>query len=273
MVDFFASLEKMGDLSGKNTLPGFLSTHPLTKERIQNVKGMIIPSDDRLLKKRPDYLNRIDNIVYGDDPRQGYVEDNSFYHPQMHFYFTFPSNWKAQNTPTQVTLSSNDGNAALILQAEKSAENLASYSERKASSIDGRTLITERDFTANSLSGYVRLYDIAQANKAKLRLQLSVIRKAPYIYTFSALSTAADFTNYDPAFQKIVRSFNELHDPGHLNRQPLRLKFFKADGTETLESIFRDENVKKDFRPQLAILNGLELNSLPEKNQLVKIIR
>jgi predicted Zn-dependent protease len=37
MVGFFASLQKLGDLSKGASLPGFLSTHPLNRERIQNV--------------------------------------------------------------------------------------------------------------------------------------------------------------------------------------------------------------------------------------------
>ena len=42
MVDFFTSLQKMGDLSGKGSaLPGFLLTHPLTSERIRNVGGHV----------------------------------------------------------------------------------------------------------------------------------------------------------------------------------------------------------------------------------------
>ena len=83
MVDFFSSLQKMGDLSGGHALPGFLSTHPLTRERIENTQAMIIDTDNRLNIRQNDYFDRINNMVYGEDPRQGFTEGNTFYHPQM----------------------------------------------------------------------------------------------------------------------------------------------------------------------------------------------
>ena len=42
MISFFSSLEKQGDLSGGHALPGFLSTHPLTAERIR--LPLVIPA-------------------------------------------------------------------------------------------------------------------------------------------------------------------------------------------------------------------------------------
>ncbi len=105
MVDFFTSLQKMGDLSGKgSSLPGFLSTHPLTSERIRNVGGLLLASDPKLLRRDAAYGRRIDGLVYGDDPRQGFVEGRGFFHPGLRFQCSFPEGWKVQNTPARVTV-------------------------------------------------------------------------------------------------------------------------------------------------------------------------
>ena len=63
MVDFFASLQKMGDLSGGQSLPGFLSTHPLTTNRIKEVEEMQQAGDKRLRVAQADYMNRINNLI------------------------------------------------------------------------------------------------------------------------------------------------------------------------------------------------------------------
>lgn len=68
MVNFFASLQGLGDLSKGASLPGFLSTHPLTKERIQNVDRLLQESDRQLIVRKQSYLENTNNIVYGDDP-------------------------------------------------------------------------------------------------------------------------------------------------------------------------------------------------------------
>jgi len=63
------------------------------------------------------------------------VEAGRFYHPEMAFTFAIPNGWKVVNTPTQVMLSSPDEKAALVLQAEKTADALPGYVRKKAGQI------------------------------------------------------------------------------------------------------------------------------------------
>ena len=106
-----------------------------------------------------------------------------------------------------------------------------------------------------------------------MRIRLSFLRKNDYIYTFSSLSTVLNFKSYDPTFEGVVRSFKDLRDPRYLNRQPLRLKLVRADGSQTLEYIFRQAGMKKEGWPQAAILNGMEPAGTPAKNQWVKTVK
>jgi predicted Zn-dependent protease len=274
MVSFFTALEKYGDLSGGgHSLPGFLSTHPLTGERIKNVQAMITPSDAGIPKKREPYMQQIEDVVYGNDPRQGYVEANTFYHPEMRFAFNVPAGWKLQNTPTQVTIAPENGNAAVVLQAEKSAEDLAAFAQKKAASITGRQFLNDQNLTVNGMAAYHQLYNIVQQNKDTLKLRLTCLRKGETVFYFSALSKAADFGSNDATFRAIVSSFTELRDPNRLNRQPQRIKILKADGRESLKDIFTANGVKKELWPTLAVANGTDVNGIPEKNQLVKLVK
>jgi len=273
MISFFSSLQRLGDLSGKHSLPGFLSTHPLTSERIQNVKLMVTENDKLLPVKNESYLQQVDHIVYGDDPRQGYVEGNVFYYPQLRFYFSFPQDWQLQNTPAQVVLASKDENAVLVLQAEKTEEGLADYAQKKATTIEGRQFLDEKNFLINGLSSFHQLYNVVQEEKETLRIRLSFIKKGSYIFSFSALATALQFGKYDSDFLNIISSFNELKDKAHLDRQPQHLLILKANGKQRLQEILEKAGMKKDLWPTAAILNGMELNDIPERNQLIKIIQ
>ena len=273
MVDFFASLQRMGDLSEGASLPGFLSTHPLTKERIQNVKGLLTVNDQSLLVRDQPYLSQIDNIVFGEDPQQGFVEKGIFYHPQLRFFFSFPQEWQLQNTPSQVVMSSKDGDAAVVLQAEKSSENLSGYAQKKATSIKETQFIGEESLTINSLAAHQVLLDVSQEDKEDLRIRLTCIKKEDYIFSFIALSTFFDFRKFEPSFQSIVQSFDELRDKARLNRQPKRLKIIQANGRENLRQIFEKAGMEKELWPKIAILNGMQLDQIPKPNQPVKIIK
>ena len=273
MVDFFASLQRLGDLSKGASLPGFLSTHPLNQERIQNAKGMLTADDQSLLVRDHSYLSQIDNIVFGDDPRQGFVEKSTFYHPQLRFFFSIPEEWELRNTPSQVVMSSKDGNAAVVLQAEKSSESPADYAQKKATSIQERQFIGEESLTVNSLPAHQILLDIAQEEKEDLRIGLTCIKKGDYIFSFTTLSTLFDYRKFEPSFQSIIQSFDELRDEVRLNRKPKRLKLIRASGKESLRQIFEKAGMEKEQWPKTAILNGMQIDENPKPNQLVKIIK
>ncbi|UCE40954.1 MAG: M48 family metalloprotease [Candidatus Aminicenantes bacterium] len=273
MVVFFASLEKMGDLSGGQSLPGFLSTHPLTNERILNTKDMLLESDRQLKIETNGYLAAVNNMVYGQDPRQGYVEKNAFYHPQLRFFFSFPGDWQVQNMPSQVTLATKDGNAGIILQAEKTSENLKDYANKVAAKIENGEFIDERSFRINGLTSYHQVYDITQESGGKIRTRLSYIKKGGFIYTFIALSAQDDFSRYDRQFQSVVGSFQELRETRYLNRKPQRIQLIKANGRDSLQTIFQKSGIAKDLWPKFAIMNSGELDFIPKSGQTVKLVR
>ena len=273
MANFFATLQRLGDMSGGSYLPGFLSTHPLNSDRIKNVSAMLTEADKSLAVRREPYIQTIDNIVYGDDPRQGYVEANVFYQPELRFALTYPQGWKIQNTPSQVTLASADGQAAFVLEAEKTGEGLETYAERKSAEIKERELLGDSSLTVNGLRGYERLYKIPRPDKDPLRVRLSFIRKGDHVYTLGALSAAGSFDGYDGSFRGIVRSFRDVRDAAHLNRSPRRLKMLRAPGGRSLQALFEEAGMAKDAWPKAALMNEMQVTDKPSAGQWIKIIR
>lgn len=273
VVPFFEALEKMGDLSGGQSLPGFLSTHPLTSERIQNVRAMLQPDDEKLTKNAEAYLRKIENVVYGEDPRQGFTEGGTFYHPLLRFQFAFPQNWKLQNTPARVVIVSQDGNGAILLQAEKTAESLKDYAQKRAAEIQGGNFQGDNTRTVNGLSCYEQSFTITQSEQESLALRRSYIRKGDTIYVFSALCPATRFSGFENQFTNVVTSFQELTNPAYLQRAPKRLSLVRADGSQTIQDIFKKEGMESKLWPIFAVMNGLEPQAVPEKGRLIKVVR
>lgn len=274
MIPFFHSLEELGDLSGgRQSLPGFLSTHPLTSERIQNTKAMLLESDNNLTIDRNLYLQRIDGTVFGEDPRQGFVEGDAFYHPEMRFFFKFPQEWNLQNTPSQVVIASKDGDAGIILQAEQSSDTPRDYGKKQIDQLKEARLGENRSLTINGFQVYQQFVDITQENSESIRMLVSFIKYGSFIYTFVALSTVTNFDKFNPDFNHIVGSFQRLTNRTHLNRQPVRIKLVKADGRQTLQEILQRAGMEKDLWPKFAVFNNLKLDQTPSKNKLIKIVK
>ncbi len=275
MAVTFAALEKLGDLSGGRSLPGFLSTHPLSSERVQNVQAMLRPEDQTLARKPEAYLLTVENIVYGDDPRQGYVEGSAFYHPVLRFEFAVPSGWKVDNTPAQVTLVSSDQNGGLILQGDKTADSPEEFGRKQAVEISnsGGQLRGENRTTINGLACFQQAYTITQENQAQIRMVRSYVKKGDWIYIFSAISSEQGFQKYEPDFRRIVGSFRELTNPKFINRTPRRLDLVKANGSDSLQQIFKKAGMPEAVEAQFAIMNGSDLKAVPTAGKLIKVVK
>ena len=84
---------------------------------------------------RENYLREIDGLIFGDDPRQGYVEENVFYHPNLKFQFPVPVKWKLNNKPSQVQMVSEGQDAVISLSVtsgSSSKEAARELSPRRA---------------------------------------------------------------------------------------------------------------------------------------------
>jgi predicted Zn-dependent protease len=275
MAVTFKALEKMGDLSGGRSMPGFLSTHPLTPDRIAHVQSLLQPGDAALARRPDAYLKTVENIVYGEDPRQGYVENGMFYHPGLRFQFAVPAGWAVENMPSRVTLVAADKNGGVILQGAKSAETAEEYLKKQAAPIagSGGKLLSENRSTVNGLACFEQSYSVPQENADAVQMKLSCLKKGDWVFAFQALSPATGYARYEPDFQRIVASFKDLTDAAKIDRAPRRLALVKANGSDSLQAIFKKAGSAEKEWPQLAILNGLELTAVPAAGRLVKTVK
>jgi len=120
MANFFNTIHRLGESSGGGEIPNFLSTHPNPLNRYENVNNLASrwQSDldaNQLKINRDKYLSLIENMVYGEDPRQGFVEGNIFYHPNLKFQFNFPEGWELENLASQVNMQDKAGDALVML--------------------------------------------------------------------------------------------------------------------------------------------------------------
>jgi len=272
MMSFFTSLQKMTADSGGHKLPNFLSTHPLTENRIKKVEEQIFGADDELSLNRDKYMARIDGLVFGTDPRQGFVEDKTFYHPDLAFSFSIPEGWEVQNTPQQVYLSAAGGGAALVLQVTESNQELAEHLKAKTDSLNQPVYLGEKQASINNLPSLQQYYQVSQENN-KLDLEITAIRKDRMIYTFFAVVAEGTFQQHEESIHLAVKSFKPLRDQSKLQRSPLLLKTTKATGQKQMQVIFQENSVPKGLWTNLAVINGRDANEVPAKGTWIKLIR
>jgi predicted Zn-dependent protease len=273
MLRFFTALENMVTDAGGQSIPTFLSTHPMTSDRIAKVKALVSSQDVRLAVKKEPYLNKVDGMIYGENPRQGFSENGVFYHPELAFKFAIPNGWAIENTPKQVVVGEKEGKAALVLQAESSAQDLDAYLQTKAKEFGQAEWLRQSGDTVNGFQSRHAYFRVPQEQSEPLAVRLTCIRKDKMVYSFIALCAFSAANVYQPALERAILSFQQLNDPVYLNRQPSHLALVRADGTRTLQGIFNSAGVDRKNWKQLGVFNAISLESVPDPRQLIKLVK
>jgi len=129
MVEVFSVLDRVGQASGQGRLPAWLSTHPAPEDRAQRIQAAI-PAQGLAATRVEErgYLRRVDGMVFGDNPREGFFEGATFFHPDLRFRLEFPRGWRTQNQKQAVGAMSPQEDAVVVLtlvprtRAEQAAE-------------------------------------------------------------------------------------------------------------------------------------------------------
>ncbi len=286
MANFFHTLNRLTTSSDGEQIPTFLSTHPNPLDRNKRVhvlatKEQAKQNTSNLQVNRDKYLRMIDGMVYGEDPRQGYVQNNRFYHPELKFQFPIPSGWKHQNSPAQFQMASPDGKGALVftLAKEKTlqAAKQAFITENKL------TLIESNDMTIELFPATSVLADLnpqqQQGQQGGTTQQQPGIRVISYfinydgkIYQYYGVAQQPDFPKYSGTFNNTIKQFRKLSDPQYINVKPDVISIKTVPRNGTLSSVLTSLNAPKDKHQELSILNGMELTAQVKAGMLIKTI-
>jgi predicted Zn-dependent protease len=261
VIAFFQTLSRIQEKEGQG-MPGFLSTHPNPGDRSQRIRELTAalprekrpPADSR-------YLNAIETLVIGEDPRQGFVESNVFYHPDLRFRFPVPRGFKVINQPTQVVMVEEQNRAILgfTSSGEKSIES-ATNKFLNQPGLPGLRVLERGPMRSSGFPAFAAVADAQMKNGQVVRVMVYFVEYRGAVFQFVGYAAPQIFANFRNLFLQTMQGFSEVQDSRILNRQPVRL---------ALEPVrrpapFRDlipRNLPAPLTPQdVAILNQVELN-------------
>ena len=281
MAEFFNVLDKMQMESDHAGVPTFMSTHPDPGDRYVTVNKTADQWQDSVklanyTVNSDSYLQMIDGLVYGEDPRQGYVEGNTFYHPEMKFSYPIPSGWTLVNSPMQVQMVSADQKALMLFSlaqektpqeaAQKTIENLKlEVTNSRNTSVNGlQAVVVDSKQTSQ---------DQQTGQTQTIRVTSSFIEYNGAVYVFHGVSSDADFNANTQNFEHTMGNFNKLTDASKINVKPKTIEIKKVQRSGTLADAFSYYGVQQAAMKNLALLNNMELADKVTPGKLIKIIR
>lgn len=268
-------LKRIGERSG-SSLPTFLSTHPDPGNREVRTRELaeasISGTGANLVVRTNEYRNRIDGIVYGDDPRQGYFENDRFYHPELKIQLIFPSGWQTQNTPSAV-FAQNEQLAAVMRMTMGSSTNRSLTPSEYVDSLRARGEIVSasgrseqfRDFPA--WTGTV----VIQTQEGQANVVAGFVRIAPGQFLELIGQSRGGAAN--DAIMSSIRSVAALTDQDKLNVTPDRVVVKRAPRTGAFSELWAQMGSMAIGVEEGAILNGIRASTTIQSGTPIKTVQ
>ena len=274
MANFFHTLDQMTPSEDKGGLPGWFSTHPNPADRVDAVRADAAEWQAKLGSQnwkvnRDIYLQKINGLVFGDDPRQGYVENNVFYHPDLTFEFPTPTGWNVINTPTQVQMANENQDAIILFQIAEG--NTPSDAANKFVTDSKASVVSSDGTTVNGFSAHKVISDIS-SDQGQLRILSYFIKKGNNVFVFHGFTTQASFGQHQQTFQNTMVGFRNLTEQSKINVKPDKVVVKKVSTPTTLEQALKSFGVADDKLNETALLNGMELSNSIAANTFIKYI-
>ena len=257
MANVFQTLSRASGSGEGGRLPEWLSTHPNPENRVANTEARLDTlhaSLSNTIVGREEYLQKIDGITFGEDPRQGFFEGNTFYHPDMRFQLQYPEGWKTQNTPSAVVAVSPKEDA--ILQLALAGNTPPRDAASKFLSQEG---ISAGRASSSSINGNqaATSYFQAQTEQGVIEGIISFISYGGKTFALLGYTPQGNLDAYDGALRETINSFDQLRNSAALSVKPAKLELVKISREMTLAQ-FNQEYPSTVSVEQLAIINELE---------------
>lgn len=270
---FFTSLKRISEESGQS-IPNLLSSHPDPGEREKRIPEMASEWREKGYEQdiynQETYLRQIEGMIFGENPRAGYVESGSFVHPDLEFRFPIPSGWNLINQPAQVVLVSPNQDGVMILRIDSNSANAKASVDEFTAQED---VVVNSESSAQS-SGQFPAYqaDVTiPQDQGTLRAIIYAVEFDGNIYRFINYSEQSKFDNFVQSFQSTLSGFNRLTDERILNIRPVTLSIVEANRSGTFQSFLPDQLPMGITPEEIAIVNQVNLNDTIESGTLIKI--
>ena len=269
MTQVMAMLDRVSKSEGGGRIPEWLSTHPdpgNREDKIQTQVARMNINFEESVVSRERYLDVIDGIVFGNNPREGIFRKNVFYHPDLQFLYVFPENWKMSNMKQAVMAVSPNQDAVIQITISKETSHEAAADK----------FFTQQGVTAENVKkGEInRLPSVTGGFRVKtdqgiLSGSVAFVAYGGDVYQILGYSTLQAWPGYQQAVDRSMYSFEQLIDGEILSVQPMRIRIVALERDMTIEE-FADSYSSPVSVDTLALINQVNRDTVLTEGQKIK---
>ncbi len=262
---------KLAGASGSGKFNLF-ATHPRTPERVNRT---IAAANTRPVRQpiigRDVYLGKLDGLLYGDDPEQGFVRGRQFIHPGLDLRFEVPEGFHLLNGQQRVTATGPDGTLIRFDSVQgKNAPPADAYIARYWAK--GQKIANLERLNVNGNEAATATLRMA-SKQQPVDLRLVAIKTTPErFYRFLLVTKPSQTAAMSDGFRQAVFSFRGLTNEERQQAKPYRLKLVRVAPGDSVSGLAGRLPYRRLQLDRFRVLNGLEENAILRSGQTLKFI-
>ncbi len=249
-------------------VPEWASTHPSDGPRVKAALDKAGTATGNL--NRDKFLDGIDGLMIGDDPKQGVIEGAKFIHPDFRFAFEVPQGFYMMNGTRAVSISGQSAKAEFSTGAYSG--NLDAYIQSVFTGLGGKDQrIDAGAIQHTTVNGLTSAYSAARVNSSSGQVDVLV-----FAYEFSNSQAFHFVTITQPgggnAFESMFKSMRRINAAEAAAVKPRKLLVVTVKKGDTLQSLSAKMAYTNYQLDRFLVLNSLTSASTLVPGQKVKII-
>lgn len=270
MVEMFRVLDRVSEGTGQGRLPDWLATHPNPADRLDRMQQQIAAAPEGTLGSQVDragFLRRVDGVVFGEDPREGYFRGSTFYHPELAFTLRFPEGWRTSNQKQAVGAISPREDAIVVLGLAE-----GDSAQEAARRFFGQQGVRQGRAWRSDLGGGRAVsssFSVPRQQGGAIVGLAAFVEHRGNVFQLLGYTVEGRARAYERELEGSIATFDRLTDRRYLDVQPKRVDLVEIDRAMTLEELDRRYPSTVDLNT-LALINHVQRGETLEAGRVYK---
>lgn len=274
LSDMLASLAAQSSLDSQlagsaRSVPEWASTHPDPGARVTRAaQGAARSGSTSTVRNRDAFLDALDGVLYGDDPKQGVIDGSRFRHPELRLSFSAPSGYGMENGADAVSISGSGGQAQFGAVAYSG--NLSAYIDAVFAKLAGD--VPPGEVSRTTVNGLPAAWRTIRANTKSGQIDATVFAYdfgGGKAYHFLLLTAAGQGVG---PFTPMVQSVQRLSAQEAAAIKSRRVQVVTVKAGDTVQSLAKRMAYSDYPLERFLTLNALTAQSVLRPGQRVKIV-
>ncbi len=253
---------------GNASMPAWASTHPDPASRVRN--ALTRAGSATGVTNRETFLQRVDGLMYGDDPAQGAIEGNTFIHPDLRLSFSAPAGFYMVNSARAVSITGDAGRAQF--STAQFDGNLENYVRAQFRALGGeQQQLAPQNLQRSTVNGLPALIGGARVNNGQQEVDVTVIAYdfgGGKAYHFASITPVGQAAVFNPMFNSMRR----VTAQEAAQVVPRALDVVTASRSDTVATLARRMAYTDGQEARFRVLNGLSGTATVVPGQQYKIV-